>query len=126
MKCLVFRSLAVAAFSTLLCAGAALVPGAQAAEPEAPAPAPAPEMPPNTVEFTTFQVDGVTCGSCLVPIRRELKALKGIKDIESGVDLKEVIVSYQPGSVSNAQMLAAIKKAGYEAVVKGGSPPVKS
>jgi len=129
-----FSILVLFSVGTLLSAGSALACGGDAAanasdqeaaaEPEAPAPAP--EMPPNTVEFTTLQVDGVTCGSCLIPIRRELKALKGVKDIESGVDIKEVIVSYMPGSVSAQQLVEAIKKAGYEAVVKGAAPPVKT
>jgi copper chaperone CopZ len=133
MNCRLFSILASFSICTLLCAGSALACGmddaeasqqAPAAEPEAPAQAP--EKQPRTVEFTTLRVDGVTCGNCLIPIRKELKALKGVKGIESGRDLKDVIVSYAPGTVSAEQLVAAIKKAGYEAVVKGAAPPAKT
>ena len=131
MNCRLFSILASFSICTLLCAGTALAcdmddaPNSQAqapaAEPEAPAQAP--EKQPKSVEFTTLRVDGVTCGSCLVPIRKELKALKGVREIESGTNIKDVIVSYAPGAVSAAQLVAAVKKAGYEAVVKGAAPP---
>ena len=137
-----FSLCALCSLAVLLCAGSALACGGDeasidsAAQPEGgtgPAtdgnnPAPkAPERPQaKEVMFTTLQVDGVTCGSCLIPIRRELNALKGVKEIESGADIKEVIVSYMPGSVSPQQLVAAVKKAGYEATVKGAGPPPKS
>ncbi len=142
MKYRLFTLSALCSLAVLLCAGSALACGSDGAttdstaQPEgatAPAadgdkPAPkAPEKPqPKEVVFTTLQVDGVTCGSCLIPIRRELNALKGVKEIESGVDIKEVIVSYLPGSVSPQQLVDAVKKAGYEAIVKGAGPPPKT
>jgi len=137
MSCRLFSILLLCSIGALLSASNALACGGDGAanesdqgaatEPEAPAsPAPAPETPSNATEFTTLQVDGVTCGSCLIPIRRELKALKGVKEIQSGADIKEVIVSYMPGSVSAKQLVEAIKKAGYEAVVKGAAPPAKT
>ncbi len=124
--------LVVFTMGTLLVAGSALAcdggASAAAAEdtPTTTPTTPAPKAPQATVEFTTLQVDGVSSGSCIVPIRRELKALTGVKEIEQGADAKEIIVSYAAGSVSTKQLVDAIKKAGYDAVVKGAAPPAKS
>jgi len=142
MKYRLFTLTALCSLAVLLCAGSALACGGDDASSDAEAqpegtntPAtdadkPAPKAPAKPkakeVVFTTLQVDGVTCGSCLIPIRRELTALKGVKEIESGVDIKEVIVSYLPGSVSPQQLVDAVKKAGYEAIVKGAGPPPKT
>lgn len=67
---------------------------------------------------TTLTVDDVTCGSCLVPIREELTALKGVKEIKSGDDVKEVIVVFTDKAVPTEDLIAAIKKAGYTAKLK--------
>ena len=124
MKSRFFRILSLGTLGTLLMASSALACGNDKTTAESEAPAPT--KPAVTVAFTTLQVDGVSCGSFLAPVRKELEALKGVQEIESGTDIKEVIVSYKPGSVSEQQLIDAVKKAGYEAVVKGAAPPAKS
>ena len=126
MNIRLLRILALCSVASLLLTGSALACSADSADPASAEQPAAPAMPAAAVEFTTLKVDGVTCGSCLVPIRRELRALKGIRGIEQGIDIKEVIVSYAPGSVSAQQLVAAIKKAGYDAEVKKAAPPAKS
>lgn len=67
---------------------------------------------------TTLRVEGVTCGGCLVPIREELTAIKGVKEVKSGEDVKDVIVVFADAPVADADLIAAIKKAGYTATKK--------
>jgi len=71
-----------------------------------------------TLASTTLTVDDVTCGGCLVPIREELTALKGVKEIKSGEDVKEVIVVFTDKALPAEDLIAAIKKAGYTAKLK--------
>jgi copper chaperone len=72
-----------------------------------------------TLASTTLKVDGVTCGGCLVPIREQLTALKGIKEIKSGEDVTEVVVVFTDKALEDKVLIEAIKKAGYTASVKG-------
>jgi copper chaperone CopZ len=74
-----------------------------------------------------LHVENATCGSCIVPIREELTALKGIETIEGGEDFKDVIVTLSKDSkVSDAQLIAAVKKAGYTAIIKVVEAPQQS
>jgi copper chaperone CopZ len=64
-------------------------------------------------------VSDATCGGCVHPIRKELTTLAGVHSvIGSEVDYKDVIVWVKPDVVSHEQLIAAVKKAGYTAVVK--------
>jgi copper chaperone CopZ len=64
-------------------------------------------------------VSDATCGGCVVPIRKELATLAGIHTVQgSEADHKDVIVWFEAGSVTTAQMIEAVKKAGYTAAVK--------
>ncbi len=74
----------------------------------------------------TIRVENATCGSCIVPIREQLAAIKGIKEIVSGEDYKDVIVTFtDDAKVTDAQLIAAVKEAGYTATVKAGAPAAK-
>ena len=74
----------------------------------------------------TLHVENATCGSCIVPIREQLAAIKGIKEITSGEDYKDVIVTFtDDAKVTDAQLIAAVKEAGYTAVIKAAAEPAK-
>ncbi len=64
-------------------------------------------------------VSDATCGGCVHPIREELTTLAGVHSvIGSDVDYKDVIVWVKPDTVSHDQLIAAVKKASYTAVIK--------
>lgn len=100
-------------------AGVAIAcPGDDGATTTAAAPVPA------DLQLVTLRVESATCGSCVLPIRKELTQLAGVFSVESSEDdYKDVLVKVAPGKVTNEQLLAAVKKAGYDAVIK---KPVES
>ena len=69
-------------------------------------------------QLVTIRVESATCASCHVPIRTELTALKGISNVIATDDVKELNIHVMKGSVTNEQILAAVKKAGYHATIK--------
>jgi Cu+-exporting ATPase len=111
------RTLSALAFAaSLLCAAPAAL--ACEREQEQTASQPAAQNPSVALASTTLRVESVTCSGCLVGIRKELTALKGVTGVSSGSDVKDVVVTFEAGKVSDDALIAAVKKAGYDAVVK--------
>ena len=74
-----------------------------------------------------LHVENATCGSCIVPIREQLTLLAGIASIEGGEDFKDILVTLKEDSkVSDEQLIAAVKAAGYTAVIKAADAPKQS
>lgn len=67
---------------------------------------------------TALRVEGVDCANCLVPIRKELTALQGVSDVKSGADVKEIIVVFADKPLADDALVAAIKRAGFDAKVQ--------
>jgi copper ion binding protein len=62
-----------------------------------------------------LQIEGMTCGACVKAVEKALKNLTGVK--EASVDLKEgtASVQYENEKVTRAEMIKAIKDAGFTA-----------
>lgn len=66
---------------------------------------------------TEFQVTGMSCGHCEQAVRGEVAKLTGVTDIAvSAADGSLVITSDAP--LAEADVLAAVDEAGYEAAAK--------
>lgn len=73
---------------------------------------------PSGMTLVTLTVSDATCGSCVVPIREQLTALKGVQKVEGDAeDYKQIHVTVESG-VEHTALVAAVKKAGYTATVK--------
>lgn len=58
-----------------------------------------------------YEISGMTCGHCVKAVEMELKDL----DLESyDVEIGKADIKYDPEKVSEAQIIAAVKEAGYE------------
>lgn len=62
-----------------------------------------------------IRVDGMSCGGCIKTIKKALRPFKGIKTVKVSLKEKRCNVRYNPKKVTSAQLVAAIKKAGYDA-----------
>lgn len=62
----------------------------------------------------TFNVSGMTCGSCVRHINAAVRPLSGVIDVE--VRLKEgtVTVDFDPSTAKPEQFVSAIENEGYE------------
>jgi copper chaperone CopZ len=66
-----------------------------------------------TMERTTMQISGMTCGHCVRAVKDALAEIDGVQ-VEQ-VALGSATVAYDPARTSPAQVAAAVTDAGYEA-----------
>lgn len=66
-----------------------------------------------------IQISGMHCISCALNIDFELEDLSGVKESKTNYVRQHTVVSFDPGQVSDAQIIAVIKKLGYEAAATG-------
>lgn len=89
------------------------VPNAAAVPMSANANAPATVAGVSTISLS---IEGMTCASCAIGVRRALKSVDGVADvkmIENGA-----VVQYDPTKATTAQMIAAVDKLGYKTSVR--------
>ncbi len=73
---------------------------------------------PADAQLVTLRIEDASCGSCVLPIREQLTTLTGVIKVEgSEVDYKDVLVTFN-GKITNDDLIAAVKKAGFKAVIK--------
>ena len=60
-------------------------------------------------------VEGLTCASCSLTVRRALKKMDGVKKIEPGPQENEAAVTYDASKVKPEQFVEAIHKLGFKA-----------
>lgn len=79
---------------------------------ERAAQATAPAVEPKTV---TLRVEGMTCGGCVIGVRKVLTRLDGVSKADVSYETQRAVVTYDPANVTVDQMIAAIKTLGYRA-----------
>lgn len=75
--------------------------------------------PVPTTGVVTLKVTGMTCGGCVLGVRKVLTRLDGVTRADVSYEKGTAVVHFDPAKVTPAQMLAAIKTLGYTAVVAG-------
>lgn len=76
-----------------------------------------PATDPKTIRF---KVEGMTCGGCVIGVRKVLTRLDGVSKAKVSYDDQRAIVTYDPAKVTVEQMIAAIETLGYKATVVAG------
>ncbi len=62
-----------------------------------------------------IKVNGMTCGSCAVSVKRALIGTKGVKSADVSVEKGLATVVYDSDQVKEQQLRDAIKKTGFQA-----------
>ena len=76
-------------------------------------------MPPEHLQHTELSVSGMTCASCAAHIEKKLNGLDGV---HAGVNFATATASVaHPASVSDAELVGAVREAGYDAGVPSRS-----
>ncbi|HEU5139975.1 MAG TPA: heavy metal-associated domain-containing protein, partial [Bacillales bacterium] len=73
------------------------------------------DVPDEKVEL---DIKGMTCAACSTRIEKGLSRMQGIDMANIDLATESGVVEYSPGVVSLDDILAKVKKLGYEAVVK--------
>ncbi len=74
------------------------------------------EIPTATLELPLL---GMTCANCATNIERALNKVDGVLSASVNYASEKAAVSYATGAVSRAEMVAAVRKAGYNVVESG-------
>ncbi len=67
------------------------------------------------VKKVQIPVDGMTCSACQSNVRRTIKNMEGVKDVEVSLKDRSALVTYIPTMVKPEQIKQAINDKGYTA-----------
>lgn len=65
-------------------------------------------------QTTAFQVSGMSCGHCEASVRAEVEKIAGVEQIDVDAKTGSLVIS-SSAPLSDADVLAAVDEAGYEA-----------
>ena len=66
----------------------------------------------------TYRVEGMHCSNCAMNIEAIEDDLKGIKQVSASYQKGQMVVEFDETVVSEAQIISAVKKRGYQSFLK--------
>ena len=63
-----------------------------------------------------FGVQGMTCAACVGRVERALKKQQGVESATVNLATEQAVVTFDPGAIDAAALMAAVDEAGYKAV----------
>lgn len=63
----------------------------------------------------TIPIQGMSCGACAAGVKKKLKAVKGVQEVEVNLEHRHARVRYTDGQVPPQSLVAAINELGYKA-----------
>jgi P-type Cu+ transporter len=64
----------------------------------------------------TLPILGMTCANCVANVERSLKKVDGVLEATVNYASEKALVRYAPGSVTRADLVAAVRRGGYDVV----------
>jgi copper chaperone CopZ len=64
-----------------------------------------------------LRIIGVHCSTCIIPVRRTLEKADGVKSVGANYMTDMILVDYDERVTNENEIVAMIKKVGYEAMV---------
>lgn len=68
---------------------------------------------PGKTKRAVFAVRGADCVTCALAVEKQVKKVKGVKDVKSALMLNEVFVDYDESTVDVSRITEAIRETGY-------------
>jgi copper chaperone CopZ len=62
-----------------------------------------------------IKVQGMTCGSCVVAVKKALTDTKGVKTADVSIEKGLATVVYEESQVAEKQLIEAVNKSGFKA-----------
>lgn len=62
-----------------------------------------------------ISVDGMVCSACQSTVKKAVKSLNGVKDVEVSLENKSAFITYYPNLIKPEQIQKAINDKGYTA-----------
>ena len=66
----------------------------------------------------TFNIPDMTCSNCAMKLESLEDTLDGVKEINASYHRLEMVIEYDESKLTDEQIVAAVKKKGYTAVMK--------
>ena len=66
----------------------------------------------------TFKFEDMTCTNCAMKLESLEDTLEGVREINASYHKLEMVIEYDESKLSDEQIVAAVKKKGYTAVIK--------
>lgn len=79
----------------------------------------------STAESVIIPIEGMSCSACVARVKRTLKGLEGVKEVQVSLEKREAEIQYEPETTSPEKLRSSIDELGYTAVtprVKEKSP----
>jgi copper chaperone CopZ len=73
------------------------------------------EAAEGEVKTVVIPVEGMACVACAASVKRALKAIDGVAQVEVNLERRSARVTYAPAKVAPDRLVAAINKLGYRA-----------
>lgn len=64
----------------------------------------------------TFKIPDMTCSNCAMKLESLEDSLEGVKEINASYHRLEMVIEYDETKLSVEQIIAAVKKKGYQAI----------
>ena len=66
----------------------------------------------------TFKIPDMTCSNCAMKLESLEDTLEGVKEINASYHKLEMVIEYDESKLTDEQIVIAVKKKGYTAVMK--------
>lgn len=77
-------------------------------------------MTKEATQRARLTVVGVSCASCIIPVRKALQKAKGVRSVGANYMLDLILVDYEPTLTTDEEIIRIIERAGYKAVRRRG------
>jgi copper chaperone len=64
----------------------------------------------------TIKVEGMSCGHCVMRVKKAIEAVEGVRKAEVDLPNKQAVVEYEERKANLEKIKAAVKEVGYEPV----------
>ncbi|KFN91968.1 heavy metal transporting ATPase [Tetragenococcus muriaticus PMC-11-5] len=76
----------------------------------------------KNIASQTFEIEGMTCASCVQAIEKSVGKVDGIQEVSVNLATEKMDVSYDEDAVTTGNIIKAVQDAGYQATVESSSP----
>jgi len=76
----------------------------------------------KNIASQTFEIEGMTCASCVQAIEKSVSKVDGIQEVSVNLATEKMDVSYDEDAVTTGNIIKAVQDAGYQATVESSSP----
>jgi copper chaperone len=73
-------------------------------------------MEVKTMTQNTIKVEGMSCGHCVMRVKKAIEGVQGVKKVDVSLENKQAVVEFDEGKTDVEKIKAAIKDSGYEPV----------